>query len=332
MLQLSVGDNSFYKSLAAAYELSARDGSNPSIEESLWKALEGGLRNDQNQTIVIDGIDQLKGGEADSLRLLERLYSISSKHGKTKCIIFSQPINKVPQNYAHLSIGAEHTNQDMQYLSASLISSSSPFDILSEKDRATVTSKLVKTAAGNFTWLIQAFELLKTEKTSESILKRVDSLPKTLAELLELTIGLIDLKDRDTKSILAWLLAAERPLLIGEVRQLIEIDTSTSTRAPRSTRIEDDVLRACGPLIDIRDGFVRFRHFTIKKNLLDRASSVTDFKNQSDVFPFHLKEAHYDLTVRCLAYVKIRKLASIMLRDTNYQQMSLVPRRPQQSR
>jgi hypothetical protein len=131
-------------------------------------------------------------------------------------------------------------------------------------------------------------------------------LPKEFAGLIDLCLQNVDLKHRDTKSIMAWILAAERPLLVREVRQLIELDTSTCSQVPRSTRIEDDIVHALGPLVDIREGFVRFRHAVIKENMLARSLAVTDFKN-SGPFPFSIMEAHYDLAIRCMAYIKLRK-------------------------
>lgn len=305
ILQLSVGDNTLYKSLALAYELSVKGSPTSDVEAALWKALEGGLRSDRNQTIVVDGINHLKGGEADSSRLLEQLNSIVSKHTKTKCVIFSRPVSStIPKNWAHFSIELDHTIQDMHYVAEYSLPSSANFEALTEKDRAGLVSTLVKGAGGSFGWLLQALEILTLEKTTELTLKKAAALPKTLDELIALSLGTIDLKHRDTKSILAWLLAAERPLLINEVRVLAELDTSNCTRAPRSTRIEDDVIHALGPLVDIRDGFVRFRHITIRQNLLERALSVTDFKNTGP-FPFSIKEAHYDLAIRSVAYIKI---------------------------
>lgn len=310
MLQLNVGDNSLYKSLATAYELSVQGAPIAQVEDALWKALEGGLRADRYQTIVIDGIDQLKGGETDGMRLLDRLHSIVSKHGKTKCIAFSRPFSKLPpDNYTHFSIETAHTSRDMSYFAESLLPSIISYETLSPADRTMIISKIVQRAEGSFGWLVQAFELLKAEKTSESSLKRVESLPKTLHALIDITVGSIDLKHRDTKSILAWMLAAERPLLIGEMKLLIEIDISNCTRSPRTTRTEEDISQTCGRLVEIRDGFVRFKSSAIKQNLLARANSVTDFKN-TGAFPFHIKEAHYDLTIRCLPYVKIRTLYS----------------------
>ncbi|KAN0098801.1 hypothetical protein V8E51_014464 [Hyaloscypha variabilis] len=305
LLQLNVGDNSLYKSLATAYELYSKAAPVTQVEDALWKALEGGLRADRHQTIVIDGIDQLKGGEADGVRLLDRLNTVTSKVSKTKCIVFARPFSKhPPDSFSYFTINANHISRDLTYFTESLLPSLVPFESLSPKDRTTIVTKLVQRSDSSFGWLVQAFEILKKETTSESIIKRVDTLPKTLTELIDITVSTVDLKHRDTKSILAWMLAAERPLLVVEIKQLIEIDTSSCTSSPRTTQIEDDIFHALGPLIDIRDGFVRFRNSSIKQNLLTRAVSVTDFKN-TGAFPFHIKEAHYDLTIRSLAYCKI---------------------------
>ena len=114
---------------------------------------------------------------------------------------------------------------------------------------------------------------------------------------------------------MAWLLSAERPLLVREIRELIELDTSSCSRLPRSSRSEDDIIHALGPLVEIKQGLVRFRHTTIRENLLERAAAVTDFKNTGP-FPFSIKEAHYDIVIRCMAYVKICK-ASYLLSSIN---------------
>ncbi|KAG0653042.1 hypothetical protein D0Z07_0724 [Hyphodiscus hymeniophilus] len=304
MLQLNVGDNTLYKSLATAYELHSKGASLTQVEDALWTALEGGLRADRYQTIVIDGIDQLKGGEGDGMRLLDRLSTITSKVSKTKCITFSRPFSKLPpDSFAHFPIETNHVNRDLAYFAESILPSLTSFKTTAG-DRTTIIAKLVQRSEGSFGWLVQAFEILGNETTSESIIKRIEALPKALTELIDITISSVDLKHRDAKSILAWMLAAERPLLVAEIKQLMAIDISTCTSSPRTSRAEDVIVQTCGPLIDIRDGFVRFKSSSMKQNLYSRAISVTDFKN-TGAFPFHIKEAHYDLTIRCLAYCKI---------------------------
>ncbi|KAF7889034.1 hypothetical protein EAF00_009334 [Botryotinia globosa] len=113
----------------------------------------------------------------------------------------------------------------------------------------------------------------------------------------------IDFKARDTKSILAWLLASERPLLISEIKQLLEIDIASYQHVSRTARIEDDIAASVGPLIKMDDGFVRFSHDLVKQNITQRSISVVDFKN-TGASPFHVEEAHYDLALRSLAYIK----------------------------
>ncbi|PQE21552.1 nacht domain protein [Rutstroemia sp. NJR-2017a WRK4] len=302
LLQLNAGDNSLYKQILHAYELYNRGSPVAEVEESLWIALEKGLRVDRSQTIVVDGIDQVSGGEAQGLAVLERLRAIVSKHPNTKCIVFSRPFTKpTAAEYFHFSIAPEHTAYDIQYFTNSLISSSK---VLDQKDLASITPKLVELANGSFVWVQYAIEILRLEQSSEAVLKRLETLPKALAALLDIIVSSLDLKDRDTKSLLAWLLASERPLLITEVKQLLEIDTASCHHVPRTGHTEDVILKAIGPLVDLNGGFVRFSHDLVKENIRQRALSVADFKNTGP-FPFHLKEAHYDLATRAVAYAKI---------------------------
>ncbi|KAF7865884.1 hypothetical protein EAF04_006049 [Stromatinia cepivora] len=301
MLQLSAGDKALYKELFHAYELHIQGNSNTKVEDSLWAALGQSLRTDRGQIVVIDGFDQVYGGESNGFVLLERLRTIVSKHQNTKCIIFTRPLTKpIPGDCAQLSITAQHTTQDLQYFIKSLLFSTMN---LSQRDFALVTAKLLQAANGSYVWTQNAVEILKKEQTAESTMKRLDTLPKDLGQLLDIIMSLIDLKGRDTKSILAWLLASERPLLISEVKQLLEIDTGSCQHVQRATCVEDDIFSAVGPLIKMDDGFVRFSHDLVKQTITQRSMSVVDFKN-TGAFPFHVKEAHYDLALRSLAYVK----------------------------
>ncbi|CZR69374.1 uncharacterized protein PAC_19274 [Phialocephala subalpina] len=305
MLQLNVGDSDLYKSLAHAYELSKKGGTTSQIENALWTALQAGLASGRNHSIVIDGIDQLKNGESDVTKLLGQLDSIVAKQSKTKVILFSRTLSStVTQKHSHFVITPEQTRQDIWYLTESLLSSSPSHEVLSQEDRPTLIAKLAEVADGSFEWVVQAVDMLKTETTSAGTLKKLDTFPKTLDAIITQVISTVDLKQRDAKSLLAWILVSQRPLLLAEITQLFEIDTINSTRTPRTTRIEDDVVKALGPLIAIRGGFVRFANPIIKQILEHRARTVTDFKN-TGAFPFHIQEAHYDLTVRSLAYIKM---------------------------
>lgn len=305
ILQLSVGNNDLYKSLAHAYELSKKGSTTSQIEHALWTALQAGITSGRNHTIVIDGIDQLKSGESDVTKLLGFLDTIVTKHSKTKVVLFSRALSSsITQKHCHFAITPERTSQDIRYFTESLLSSSPSFEVLSQEDRPTLIAKLAETADGSFEWVVQAVDMLKTETTSASTLKKLETLPKTLDAILTQVISTVDLKQRDAKSLLAWILVSQRPFLLSEIRQLFEIDTANSSRAPRTTRVEDDIVKALGPLVAIHGGFVRFSNPLIKQIFEHRARSVTDFKNTGS-FPFNIQEAHYDLCIRSLAYIKM---------------------------
>ncbi|XMA10439.1 hypothetical protein WAI453_003230 [Rhynchosporium graminicola] len=304
LLHFKVGDNELYKSLANAYEISNSGGSDSQIEKCLWTALQIGFTGGRNHTIVIDGIDQVKGKDAEITRLLGHLGTITSK-GKTKTLLFSRTLSTcIIQKYEHLAITSDHTRQDIQYFAESLLASSVSPGVLTDDDKQKAILNLTETSDGSFEWVVQAVNIIKTETTSLSIMKKLKVLPKTLDAIIAQVVSSVDMTHRDTRSLLAWMLVSQRPLLLCEIRQLFEIDCTKFIRAPRTTRVEDDVVSALGPLVTIRKGIVRFSNPMFKADLLDRANSVTDFKN-TGTFPFHIHEAHYDMTVRCLAYVKM---------------------------
>ncbi|KAL2069847.1 hypothetical protein VTL71DRAFT_14526 [Oculimacula yallundae] len=305
LLHFNVGDNELYKSLAHAYELSRNGGSDSQIENGLWTALQIGLTSGRNHTIVIDGVDQVKGKNADVSKLLAHLEAIVTSKSKIKILLFSRTLSdSITQKHEHLAITSDYTRQDIRYFAESLLASSVSPGALSEDDKQKAIASLTETSDGSFEWVIQAINIIKTETTSASIMKKLSTLPKTLDAIIAQVISSVDLAHQDTRSLLAWLLVSQRPLLLTEIRQLFEIDSTKAIRTPRNTRVEDDVVKALGPLITIRKGIVRFSNPMFKAELLKRASSVTDTKNTGASL-LHIQEAHCDMTERCLAYVKM---------------------------
>ncbi|EON63778.1 hypothetical protein W97_03006 [Coniosporium apollinis CBS 100218] len=147
--------------------------------------------------------------------------------------------------------------------------------------------------------------VMKAENTLPAVMKALDTAPKSLGEAIQVLLWCLDLKNRDTRSILAWLLASERPLTLAEIKIPLELNTSDCTHSPRLTDLEEDVSRAVGSLVDIRDGIVRLRNQSVRQELLNLANSSRDTSSKNAKFPFIFKEAHYDFVTRCLAYVKV---------------------------
>ena len=70
------------------------------------------------------------------------------------------------------------------------------------------------------------------------------------------------------------MLAAQRPLLLDEVKQLLQVDCAALQIIERFHDAEEDVRRACGGLVSITDGILRFRSLAIRQHLLDLAATM----------------------------------------------------------
>ncbi|KAJ9664804.1 hypothetical protein H2201_005025 [Coniosporium apollinis] len=315
LLEHKIGDTGFYKQICIAYELMMQ-GKSADLELAMWKALSIGLRNTSNLMLVIDGLDHVSGGEEASVRLLDRLHEVTAGSSAAKCIVLSQPLKKPGSHHARLfTIEASHTREDLRSFVMRAVRSSTKLRGLSEQDKEKIVNNLTSSADGSFAWAIVMLEVLKKENTLPAVMKALDTAPKSIAEAVQVLLSHLDLKNRDTRSMLAWLLASERPLTLAEIKVLLELNISDCIHSPRLTDVEDDVGRAVGPLVDIRDGIVRFRNQSVRQELLKLANSVKDFSNKDAKFPFMFKEAHYDFVARCLAYVKVLVDQPIALAD-----------------
>jgi hypothetical protein len=211
-----------------------------------------------------------------------------------------------PKNIKLWSVEPEHTQADIAHFVHERLAAAPTLKSMHHDQKHTIVHKIATSAGGSFTWADIAIEVIKTEKTVAGVTKILDSLPKALKDLVNKLVATVDLTTKDSRSIIAWMLAAQRPLLLSEIKQLFEVDFSTMTYSQRFSDIEFDVRHACGGLVDISDGIVRFRTLAVRYHLNDLAGSVTDFSNRKDAkFPFHTQEANYDLCLRTLAYVKL---------------------------
>ena len=65
------------------------------------------------------------------------------------------------------------------------------------------------------------------------------------------------------RNVLGWIGCSPTPLSIQEIEQILCVTDNPS----RSVRVSAmlDVVRLCGPIVEVVDGFVRFAHFTVKE-------------------------------------------------------------------
>ena len=296
LLEQSVGDVSLYKSLHGVLELSKRTSNASKIEPALWRALDTAVKTSNNLMIVVDGLDEVMGGQSAALPIFERLHEITAaKHNTVKTIVLSRPFPKLPRPARQFAIDPTHTHDDIHHLVERSLNLYHHFHHQKQSDKEVIIERITHSANGSFLWAALTAETLKKEETHGGFMHVLEKAPSTLAETLQKLVSTLDLTRNDTKLILSWLLVAERPLSLIEIQNLLEVDVGKHKHVGKIVSIKEDIIQACGSLLVIRDGIVRFRHITVRQHLQELATQGKLISSSN---------AQQDLTIRILAYAK----------------------------
>ncbi|MCJ1265779.1 hypothetical protein MMC22_005659 [Lobaria immixta] len=294
-LEHNVGNVSFYEHLCTAFGQSTRANTAADIEGILWRAFDQSLNVNSNIIIVVDGLDQMDGGENARVRFLDRLHEVCEKHSKTKSIVLSHPLSKpYSKKTRNFTIQPANVRDDLKLFVEQNLKAHNHFRDRRQAEKDKIVSDIVGVANGSFILAKYTILLLRRETTHDGFTKSSEHAPKSVTEALQRLVSHLDLTKSDTKLVLSWLLVSERPLTLKEIQSLLEIDVSTNNRTSRTVSFQEQLIRICGPLIEIRDDIVRLRHVTIRQHLVEMS------KSGKSVLPLH--DAHRDLTCRCLAY------------------------------
>ncbi|KAL1846793.1 hypothetical protein Plec18167_005845 [Paecilomyces lecythidis] len=303
-LDRCVGDFGILDAIWNAAQLSANGADESKVEDALWKALRMPLKSASPVMFVIDGVDGLDGGHTAAATFMTRLLGVISEYSSVKAIVLSRPLEKVPSGKVqHFGLADTHVLSDMRSAVYNMIRSSSQFNDVRGDRLSTLVDRIVINSGGSFLWAELTVDYLKRQKSEHEMTSWLQTAPKTLSDNLDKHFEHIDVSQYETRCLLAWLLVSQRPLLIDEVRQLLDVEVKANKSTSRLPGSENQLLASVQPLIVERDGVVSFKHPIIKQHFVGVASNVQDYSNTGK-FPFHLKEAHYDLLTRTLAWVK----------------------------
>lgn len=285
----------FYKLLCAAYKLSNQATTSTDVENALWRAFDKALDVDSDIMIVVDGLDQIIGGEPVIQKFVDRLHKITAKHPSTKCIIFSHP-RTLPssERTRQFSLQPKHLRDDLRLFIDRSLGPTNHFHDRQEVEKEAIVHRIIECAQGSFVLAKYTIELLSREETHEGFNQTLSNAPKSTSEAIQRLMSQLDLSNSHIRRVLSWLLVSERPLTLREIQLLLEIDITNHKRSNKTINVEDQLRRTCGPLVEIRDGVVRFRHVTIHQYLLELSKAGKT--------ELSLHDAHSDLIYRCLVY------------------------------
>ncbi|KAJ5238468.1 hypothetical protein N7468_003087 [Penicillium chermesinum] len=310
MLDHCVSDKRIQENIlihAAKAAQSALDGAKDHrVEENLWQGIQAGLEADIQYMFVLDGLDQIKGGPSLGAKFLSRFSeTLSLQNSGSKMIAFSRPITQITSTggFQHFTIQATHTQTDLATYVSETLSSSFDSDHTNNDQLvssvANVVTDIINQSKGSFIWAELALEYARQQKTLNRAVAAVHTLPDSIPKLLEFHIQHLDLSQRETMSVLSWLAAAERPLLIEEIDQLLLVDHNTPSFIASKPAPTNAWSEALSPLIMTRDGVISFAHTCIRDHVLQQAKTPVSRSL------FNIGDAHFDLLNKCLAWVQL---------------------------
>ncbi|KAF2746711.1 hypothetical protein M011DRAFT_477936 [Sporormia fimetaria CBS 119925] len=284
----------------------ARNGcSSEEVEAILWSALEASL-DDRRLLVLIDGLDQLSVKRVGNPHVLDTLNKITKSRRNIKVIFLSRPLSdgakKLCQEHLALEGLPEATN-DMDNFVEDFIQNSSTLRVLKDSEKSEIIRKLADKAKQSFLYAELQLDTIKQGQPASTFLKACEQAPESVEACIDLLASKIDFKRANTKRLLAWLLAAERPFTLKEVKCLLETDLDGCAYRPYAENVEDTIHQRFGSLVTTRDGLVSFRHPSIRDRLKFTAGTHKGANHSVDI-----KEAHKLLAMHSLAYVKIHLL------------------------
>ena len=274
-----------------------KDATVSEIEHDLWAALEVALSADQELVIVVDGLDHLSSGETASRGLYDKIHDVCTKERAVKAILLTQPPSKPFSKTAkHLFIEAKTVHNDMLHFIRQGLDTYHHFHERKDDEKEALVHRITDHVRGNFIFAELIMDNLKREKSFGGSMQAADALPKTLHEAIYDLVTRLELSKSYGSLLIAWLLAAERPLTVAELRCLLETRINDEKHHANVHLFESDIYAKCRSLIVIKDEIVRIRHITIRQYMLDHLHHGSSHMK--------LQDCQRDLVTRCLAYVK----------------------------
>lgn len=281
-----------------------------SLEDSLWTSLDkslGRFASKHPLFVIIDGLDEVRGGEQNRNKVTQQLGLLAAKHVNIQNIVLSQDSAPLPTkgNTHTFKITHDHTHDDIRHVAEHALHNYENYQDQSEHAREAVVDHLVHGARGNFLGLLLTIKFLRQEKSHEGFMKAAKAAkdaPKALDELIRKLVDNVDLSRPDVNHLLSWMLVAERPLSITEIRNLLQIDLQKKHSVDRKTDIREDIKTSLGALIIFDNGYVRFRHPAIRGHMFNVQKEGKKILNH--------QAAQTDLTMRLLAYCRFNLTSS----------------------
>lgn len=299
MLSQRIGDFKVFSMVMEAYMDTNRPQSAKKQEERIWEVIQRALEavcDDPNRplVIVVDSLDEMVGQKAEGKRVAERLQKMVQRAPGARLIMFSRQLDLQGLTSTTTIDMKDNNTDDLHTIIRQSLSRHPHF---SEKDEAAqeyVVEQLASMSGNSILHASLAVRFLKSQKSASLFDQAVDSLSKsmnTVSSAVQKLVGVLQL-DTDSKLLLSWLVAAERPLSREEIGMLYQAQPQQGRLADHRVNL-DTVIKSVAPFIMTGEGLVTLRHHDIKEALNNAPGSSP-------------MERHRDLLIRLFICAKSR--------------------------
>ncbi|KAK5657776.1 hypothetical protein OQA88_2849 [Cercophora sp. LCS_1] len=297
LLEKNVGDVALLDKLTSAFEAYDKDYKSSTLETALWSALETGLRtiNDRGAylVIVVDGFHEVTG-DRSPLEFHKAMRKCISKFQTIRMITLSKAISHLSEGCSHFTLTPQHLAADIKAHFRQSFSTLSCFSQLGADQREKTVQDLTTKAKTSFFWAYLATTLLSKETSADSFLKTAEGLTANIEETLKKLLSRLSLKSETTQAMLSFMLAANRPLLVGELEELLRLNVQ-GRQFGNEVNLPKHIKATCRDIIVIEGGGVHFRSKVIRAYMLSLMGKSLP----------SIKDANRHLTLALLLYSKL---------------------------
>ncbi|KAI1291593.1 NACHT domain protein [Xylaria venustula] len=251
--------------------------------------------------LIIDGLDEI--GEIERCRLITELVQVSKSSPETRIFISSRPeadlVSKLCKSASVLQID----NKNHQCIQTFVRKWTKSWFVEREfwpEEQTEIQQGLESLASkskGMFLYARVVLDGIKFLDNFGDIRDELHALPETLDDAYGRILRRINNLDnrgvRDkARLVLGWIGCSPAALTVQEIQQALSIDLQDPEKIG-NVRGNLDLVRMCGPIVELVDGFVQFVHFTVKEYIF--SDSILGF--------IDIQRAALDLTLRCITYL-----------------------------
>ncbi|KAL5118848.1 hypothetical protein ACEQ8H_003170 [Pleosporales sp. CAS-2024a] len=311
LLNLRVGNMGLYHAVFRAYHQCRATGDLKAYEDYLWTALGDALAHpvsgSNELVIIVDGLDEIADSKSASIQsaggmstayLLEKLVGVTNKGRDVRLITLGSSI-KMPSaaKGTHHQITRDDLRDDLHAVALRALVHNHNFHGQRAYDQEQFLDRIIQIANGSFLYTILVCQILNAQKSPEGVIRSLESVEKQKPSIQDLILQLFTSLNTSTqvRTVVSWILAAERPLTIDEIHTLFTIDVQRGTISDTGVKI-NEIITSLEPILTIHERIVRFKHPIVH-------AALHDFADQNKL-PIPLKESETDLLLRVLTYAK----------------------------